>query len=276
MKKIISAAVVSAFALGMSAFACAGTLPIEQVNNSLNIGFNENLLNYQEHLPSPSDTESGWMPGFTVGYSYMGNLLGVNNLYLSARNKYNSGSINYKGALQTYNGPIPYDTTDKATTETFGFRFGKGFELASNQMLTPYVGIGYYHWNRHLEGIGGYIEDYHNWYTSVGVKYQYALSNHVVLNTADSFGVVYGGGLRIHDLPGISGTFHTRGFGSTARERISVGADYLFSHNLYGFANISYTHFNYTGAPVDGIPGAYEPFSSTNRFGIGVGVGYSF
>ncbi|MHB8237047.1 MAG: hypothetical protein ACYDDD_06240 [Acidithiobacillus ferrivorans] len=47
--------------------------PIIAVNNEVGIAATGTLMNYQEHITAvPSDIESGWMPGFAVKYSLMG------------------------------------------------------------------------------------------------------------------------------------------------------------------------------------------------------------
>lgn len=106
--KVIVFMVSSVFSV--SAMASDASNPIVSANNEVGIAAVGTLMNYQEHLPSPSDTESGWMPGFEVKYSLMGNYFSSlpSNLYFAVHYQYNSSSISYKGALQSAKGSIPY------------------------------------------------------------------------------------------------------------------------------------------------------------------------
>ncbi|WP_348550663.1 hypothetical protein [Acidithiobacillus sp.] len=286
MRKIIVSVPLATLMLAGTSTAFAATNhsvasiapAIQAVNNSASIGFNDTLMNYQENItPEPSDTESGWMPGFQAKASFMHDIMGVSHVYLQLQTRYNSGGIRYHGAI----GDTPVQTTDNATTFTIGGRIGKGFSLMDDQaMITPYVGMGYYHWNRHLEGAAGYKEDYSSGYASVGGLFQYAVSPRMLVGVSASYGMVFDGGLTASDFNPESdlagATLKTKTFDITGRERIAANVDYLISNNLYAYGGLSYSHFNYSGAPIPSLPGSFEPSSQTNRFGINVGVGYSF
>jgi hypothetical protein len=266
---------VALFATAFSVFSVSALAQpvINKINNSASIGLSGSLFNYQEAVPPAdgvSDSESGFMPGFDVNLNVMQNLFGVKNVYFHADNRYNSGTVAYKGGV----GFKPYNTTDSATTETFGFRIGKGFATFHRKfMFTPYVGVGYYAWNRALQGPYGYTENYSNGYASVGLLTQYAFTKHLVISGVTSMGLVYGGSLTAH----VHGqALKSSAFKTTGRERLSANIDYLFTRHLYTYAGVSYTHFNYSGAPIPSVPGAFEPSSATNRFGIHVGLGFSF
>ncbi|MDA8246728.1 hypothetical protein [Acidithiobacillus sp.] len=115
------------------------------------------------------DTESGWLPGFSVNLSGMNNNL-TENLYLALNYNYSSAGIAYKGFV--YNPGIPNsarraDTTDQATTQNFLGKLGKGFSIRDNMMLTPYVAGGFQLWNRQLPGSH---ERYHSELVGGGIK----------------------------------------------------------------------------------------------------------
>lgn len=275
MKKtaLISAVLVLA---GFSGAAFANTA-ILKANNEIGIAATGTLMNYQEHItPGPSDTESGWMPGFGVKYSLMQNLMGLNNAYVAIHFNRSAGNINYRGAVQTADGDVPVTATDKATIYNVTGRVGMGMALSNDMMVTPYVVGGYQHWNRDLIGPDGYTEDYGAGLVGLGAKFQYAPTSNLVLSATPEFMAIVGGGVKGN----VAGVGRAK-FGTSGEEKLSLDADYAVAENVHIYGGLSYTHFNYTGgpAPVYGNPdiiAAQEPPSSTNHFGLQLGVAYNF
>lgn len=255
----------------VSALASDGNNPIVSANNEAGIAAVGTLMNYQEHItPGPSDIESGWMPGFEVKYSLMGNYFSSlpSNMYFAVHYQFNSGDISYQGAFQ--NG-TPYDGTDSATTNRVIARIGKGFQLTNSMMLTPYIAGGYQDWNRHLLGPHGYTEDYSSGLIGAGAMFQYAATQRLVLTVnADGLAMV-GGGMTPH-LSGVN--LGNASFGTSGQEKIAADADYRISGPWHLYGGLSYTHFNYTGGALNF--GASEPLSSTNLFSMDAGIGYHF
>lgn len=284
-------------AMGLSTLAQAQSdNPIVAANNEIGIAATGTLMNYQEHIsPAPtygSDIESGWMPGFTVHLSGMNDKL-TQNLYFSINYYYSSGGIAYHGSTPAEH----LNTTDNATTNRVIARLGKGFFLSSNAMLTPYVAGGYQNWDRRLQGPGGYDEHYHSGLVGLGALFQYAVTPRFVVGVDGQFLAVVGGGI---DVPGtvtssgpytVSDTGFSGGFGTSGQERIKISADYALSRNWHIFGGLNFTHFTYTGTkeypsletisyqgtPIVQIPGTVrEPPSSTNLFGMELGLAYRF
>ncbi len=197
----------------------------------------------------------------------MGNLAGVRNVYGQINFHYDSGSIAYKGAV----GRRPYDGTDRATMYRIMGRLGKGFSVCPNAMVTPYVALGYQHWNRHLLGPYGYTEDYSALLVGMGVKGQYALTNRLVLGANAELLAVTNGQMTPHLFNGLYGTAH---FGTTGEEVVGLDANYRLTGHVHLFGGLEYTHYNYTGGPLRF--GALEPSSSTNLFDLDAGVAYAF
>ncbi len=124
-------------AMGLSPLAQAQSdNPIVAANNEIGIAATGSLLNYQEHLPSPSDTESGWRPGFEITASGMNSKI-VPHLYLGLSYKYNQGTVTYHGALLTVP-PLPITEGTPSITQQLMVKLGKGFFLNSDFMVTPY------------------------------------------------------------------------------------------------------------------------------------------
>lgn len=254
----------------------AGANAIRQVDNGIGIAATGTLMNYQEHItPGPSDTESGWMPGFAVHFDY----LTPSNIYLHLGYSRSAGGIHYDGATQA---GVPVQTTDDATIQRFLGKAGYTFWLAPNMAVTPYVAAGYQWWNRDLQGIGaakGYTEDYHSPLVGAGALFQYSVMPRLVLSADAEMLAVTGGGMTPHIDDGIFGSAH---FGTTGEERVGLQANYRVSGPWSVFGGLSFTHFNYTGGKLNSFQvhgetvSGSEPFSSTNLFGLDAGVAYHF
>jgi hypothetical protein len=237
------------------------------LNNSVSIAADGTLMNYQEHInPGPSDTESGWMPGFKVAGSYMDH----QNIYLHLGYAYNSGGIHYDGAnLETHAASY---TTDRATTQRLLGKIGYGFWLSPHMAITPYVAAGFQSWHRNLLITGGQeIEDYSSPLAGVGALFQYQMTPRMILSADAEVLAVTGGGMTPH-ITGISAP--SAKFGTSGEEKLGLSANYRIDGPFSVFGGLSFTHFTYTG----GAMGKYfmEPASSTNRFGVNAGVRYSF
>lgn len=240
---------------------------ILSINNSVSIAAVGTLMNYQEHInPGPSDTESGWMPGFKVAGSYMA----PDNVYLHLGYQYNSGNIHYDGAnLETH---APAYTTDRATTQRLLGKIGYSYWVNPDMAITPYVAAGFQSWNRNLLITGGQeIEDYSSPLAGVGALIQYQAMPRLVLSADAEVLAVTGGGMTPH-ITGI--TTPSAHFGTSGEEKLGLAANYRVDGPVSVFGGLSFTHFNYTG----GAMGEYylEPSSSTNHFDLDAGIRYSF
>lgn len=242
------------------------TNPIRAADNSVGIAATGTLMNYQENItPGPSDIESGWMPGFAVSGSYLNH----QNVYLALRYAYDSGSIQYLGADIGSGNKVT--ATDNATTQRLLGRIGYAFWLNPSMSVTPYAAAGFQSWNRDLTGPGGYTEDYRSILAGVGGRFQYAYGPRLVLTANAEMLAVTGGGMTPHldNLP-----LGSARFGTSGEEKIALGANYRISGPWSVFGGLDFTHFNYTGGALK--YGFSEPSSSTNRFGMDLGVAYHF
>ncbi len=239
MNKFSLIVAVATFAVAGSAYA-AGSNPISAADNEVGIAATGTLMNYQEHItPGPSDTESGWTPGFAIKGSYL-----RDNIYAALRYDYSSGDITYHGALQGDGARIPYTGTDDATTQRLLGRVGYAFWLTPKSLLTPYAAAGWQHWNRDLTGPYGYTEDYSSALAGAGIMYQYACTPRLVSTINAEYLAVVGGSM----TPKLdNGLYGTANFSTSGEEKIGVTEDYRFSGNWHLYGGLSYTHFNYTG-----------------------------
>lgn len=274
-----SIAVATAILMGaVSVSACAASAnavngSIRTADNNISAAFNDTNMNYQENISTlPADSETGFMPGFTIGTSFLGSVFGVNNLYAEVHYTRNAGTIAYKGSLS--NGSV-YDGTDNATTNRVIARLGMAFPVASEVVLTPYVTGGYQEWNRNMTGQFGYTENYSAGVVGVGGMAQYSPMPRLVLTANANLEAVVGGGMTPSGVPGVpSGFYGSTSFKTSGEQNLGVSANYEFTTNWSVFAGLKYTHFTYTGGALN--YGASEPSSATNLFGVDTGIAYSF
>lgn len=247
-----------------------GNNSIVVANNEAGVAATGTLMNYLENSPtSPSDSETGWMPGFSAKYSLMGDYFpAVENLYFSVNYQFSSGNIAYKGGYIGRPGVL--DSTTGETTNRVVARIGKAFSLSRNIMLTPYIAGGYQGWNRKLSS--SEVEDYSAELAGIGAKLQYALNRRMVLGVGAEWLAILGGSMTPHiaqlrDL-GVAS------FDVSGEEKVGFNADYRISGPFHIYGGVNYTHFNYTGGLLNG--GFFEPSSTTNLLGMNLGLAYAF
>lgn len=268
----VATAILIASASGIASASNAVNSSILSADNNISAAFNDTNMNYQENITKvPADSETGFMPGFTLGTSFLGSVYGVNNLYADIHYTRDSGAIAYKGSLNT--GAV-YDTTDNSTTNRVVGRVGVAFPVASNVVLTPYVAGGYQEWNRNLTGQYGYSENYSSGLVGVGGLAQYSPMNRVVLTANANIEAIVGGGMTPSNVPLYGNTLGSASFQTSGEENLGVSANYEFAPSWSVFAGLKYTHFTYTGGAL--MHGATEPSSATNLFGVTTGIAYNF
>ena len=262
--------------------AATPTNPLLVANNEIGVAATGTLMNYQEHF-SPaqthgkSDTESGWMPGFAVNYSLMGDYFhSLPNLFFDVHYDYASGGLHYQGFLQKPGLPN-VQSTENATTQHVLARLGMGFTVGQRMLLTPYVAGGYQRWNRNLSATQE--EVYHAELVGAGLRYQFAPMSRLVLSANVEGLAVVGGAMTPSGTP-LADHLGTAPFETSGEEKIAVNADYQLSGPWHVFGGLSFTHFNYTGghlnSPLAAQLGSFEPPSSTNLLGMDLGLAYAF
>jgi len=120
-------------------------------NNQISVDFVGSHIDYLETLGGvPLDTEKGWLWGASASGSFMGNVLGIRNVYVF-------GQFTYLGDHTTHGeaNPIFNNTRTEAQIRDEDFRLGVGLSLSRDVMLTPYLGLGEHYWLREFTGAGG-------------------------------------------------------------------------------------------------------------------------
>lgn len=251
-----------ALGLGFSGLAMAN--PVSAQLNSVSAGVTGSFMNYEENVPASygaSDTETGFVPGFALKASATPSILGF-PLYAALSYSDSGARMNYKwGSVRTL---------DNASFYRIGGSLGTPIYFGRDVALVPYVTGGYRHWNRDLEGAGGYNEVYSNEYAGLGVKGYYAFNRRFLIGANLNVNAIVGGQVVGYGADGLDTTL-TAPFGVSTEESIGLSADYRINQAVGLYGDLGYTHLNYTGGWVKGTPFG-EPPSQTNQVGIGAGV----
>lgn len=148
-------------------------------------------VRYFEYVEDEADIEiAGYMYGISGEYAYHG--ISKENNYLMANIDFEllGGSLDYDG--QTWGGePISEDTKDLIIQ----LRGLIGFDmlLFKNQLITPFVGIGYRYWYDDIGGAGGYEREIQYMYSPVGIKTLHPLSDKWKMGLSAEYDIFLGG-----------------------------------------------------------------------------------
>ena len=256
--------------LTFSAAAFAGTSDIKASNNQIGIQAISTNVDYTETggvfgvPPGTLDTETGGVPGYALSLSTMKDGW-LGNDYFEAEYDYSSGNTTYVGG---FIGPpaTPYGSvvgTSGAALTNYSARYGKGFIVNDEFMLTPYAELGSHEWDRGVNWGETYT---HNYY-GIGALGQYSPASRLVLSANALFGSTFGANIVIN------GAF-SGALGNSTLYKFGVAADYAFAQNLHGNIGVDYMSFKYGHSAV--YVGFFEPDSKTNYTTVKVGLGYAF
>jgi|SRR5581483_224376 len=226
------------------------------------------------------NTEKGWLPGVAVTGSYMSDCSSsfFSNIYLYGRGTYVSGNTSYWNT-------IPVTANDPARIWDGDFRVGKGFQVGSNVMLTPYIGAGIDDWKRTISAFptGALIEDYSHGYVGVGLLLQVAVAPRFVVSAYGLGGGTFNSQMNFNPNTAINaatlGPNHTFTLGNSGTVKAGASIDYAFTNNWHMNAGVDYTYFKYGASAMELLPlgfGTFEPPSRTSNVTATIGVGYSF
>lgn len=227
-------------------------------------------LDYLETFGGPLDTEKGTLRGASTSGSFMGDVLGIHNVYAFGQFTYLGDHTRHGEANPVFNGL----RTD-AQIRDEDFRLGAGLSLGRDIMLTPYLGFGEHYWLRNFPGPGGYREDYWNQYAGAGLLLQYSPIPRLVLSANGLFGGMIHPKLTTNQNGGFPIPNQSFDLGQANIWKAGANIDYAFTNRIHGNLGVDYTAFTYGQSPV-GIGGFFEPHSRTEDWVARVGAGYSF
>lgn len=302
MKKLIVApcvallgwvtAVANAADLGVKAppFVAPGCAvnDIVRANQQVGVAFIDKQVSYGPEILNPGtasadptgvplDSEKGWLPGVRATGSYMGAIpyIPVCNLYLSASYSWVKGHTDYSATV----GPV-LSNTDGAKVQDWDFRAGKGFDLGSSAMITPYFGAGTRWWDRLLTGASGFDEVYQHAYAGGGLLLQYSPFPRWVLSANGLVGSTFDANMESTLTPGGSPTACAGckfALGSSLIYNAGISVDYAITDHVHANAGLDYSFFKYGQSPeAFSAAGnaAFEPNSKTSDLTLSVGLGY--
>ena len=240
---------------------------IKNANNAIGIQYIQTNVNYKETLPngSTADTEKGYVPGYAINFSLMKDFL-FGNDYIAASYSKNSGNTNYVGAYQGGQyGDVK--SSHPAQLQEYSMRYGRGFEITNQAMLTPFIEYGRHQWVRTLNV---YQETYKNSYYSAGILGQVSPARKWVLSGSAMLGRTINSSISstgAWDNPGTS-------LGNSTIYKVGLGVDYAITREFHGNFNANYSAFKYGQGAV--LNGYYEPDSSSKYTTFGAGVSYNY
>jgi hypothetical protein len=286
----------------ISSSAFADINDIKSANNQVGIQLNSSYVDYKESYTdgNTADTEKGWIPGFGLSLSGMKDIF-LGNDYFKAQYNHMKGDLDYLGSLNgcvggcvvntyEYTGAYgSYAQSNKAKISDFNFRYGKGFEINDQFLLTPYGEVGHHKWNRDLGSNCSVAvlasclssEKYTHYYYGIGALVQYSPMQKWVL-TADGFlGHTFSSEISGTGRPivvagsAVFDSFSQQDLGNKSIYRIGLNADYAFTDKIHGNIGLDYIDFKYGKSDIFNTY-TYEPDSKTNYTNVKVGIGYAF
>ena len=295
--------IITTLLLIFTTTAFAGIDAIKASNNQVGIQFISTHMDYKETYPDGTtvDTEKGGVQGFGLSLTAMKDIL-LGNDYLKAQFNRSTGDVDYVGSL---NGgcyfltcvaiddfsPVygSYGQKNHAKIMDFSLRYGKGFELKDNLMMTPYAELGHHEWKRDLGNtcVPGILPDcaasekYRHYYYGMGALIQHSSNQNLVLSADGFIGQTFsskisgsGSSLVASVSRGFT-SFSPQDLGDKSMYRLSVSADYAFTTQIHGNIGVDYVAFKYGRSAVFNDI-LYEPDSKTNYTNVKVGIGYAF
>jgi len=249
--------------------------PILIANTQFGLGFVGHRVNYNETTATDPrfSNETGWLPGLQFSLSAMGPAGPVQNIYFMGAFTWLHGQTEYGAS----GGPVRSDRSG-ADIRTLDLRLGKGFDIAADWMVTPYLGLGYRGWDRSLSnrfGPSGYDELYEHTYVGGGMLVQWAASERLVLSASGLIGTTSAPTMKVSYNGGFPVNPWTYSLGPSSIYMAGLSADYAITSKWHLNAGIDYLSFRYGASPW-AFDGTREPDSQTSNWTVKAGFGYSF
>jgi len=253
--------------------------PVIQANREVGVSFEPSSIAYREYVGGAvQDSEHGWIPGFGVNASLMGDALGVKNVLAEVAYDFNTGSSDHRSKSLTGGNPLNYEAPFRSQDVLFGT--GKGFLPMSKLLLTPELDFEYREWLRKLpEALLAIREDYKFWAPGAALSASYDPVHALVLRVRVGAGYTISPTVATIGNPTGQVPNLTFKLGNRPVWRAAVGADDAITHNLHAFAGVDYSHFGFGNSAVAhfGHGGMeYEPSSVTDLTKVRVGLAWSF
>ena len=259
-------------ALGAAVAAHAENI-FQSVNTQLTASGGGQYTSYRESVRNQTlDSETGFQGSYKGKVSVQRDMLGVQDVYLSASVAYSKGHTDYEGGLQNIltGASIPYNSSTRVYSTDIDVKLGKAFPIVPGGQIIYYVYYGYHQWLRDsTDKRFGYDEHYRHHSAGVGLIGQWAATPALVFSIEGSVGGTFAASM---DADNRSSRFK---LGSDMTEMGSLGVDYALTRHIHVNAAYQVSHFKYGASnTVDYF--YYEPSSSTTNQTLQVGMGLSF
>lgn len=269
MRPLFKTAIAGLLLSLISVPAFAGTEDIRASDRAVEFEAGASKLRYGETNSGLTfDTESGWMPSFDAGLTWLtapSDKWWWSNIYLHTDIQATVGDTHYSGALNTIP-PTPIQSTTHDQIYTVSGRFGRSFTLADGIMLTPTGDLGFRAWQRKLTGTGGYVEHYNNGEFMGGLLLQASPIPKLVLSLSGEGGTTFSPYLKTS----IAGTLNP---GTSAIWKFQGKIGYAITPKFEVTTSAGLQGFGFKQSPVNQF-GAYEPSSYTHQLTIMGGLAY--
>jgi opacity protein-like surface antigen len=252
--------------------------PILIANTQVGLGIVGHHFDYNETTPAAPrfSSERGWTPGLQATVSAMAPMAEMPEL----ANIYVMGRISWIKGVTAYSASGGPATSARSGAEIrdADIRFGKGFDVAANWMVTPYLGAGYHGWDRDLSnrfGPFGYHELYQHGYLGGGVLLQWAPTRQLVISANGLAGTTFNAKMTTSFNGGIPITPQDYRLGNSTIYLAGLSTDLAITREWHLNAGIDYVNWRY-GASPPAPDGSLEPDSRTSNWTVKAGFGYSF
>lgn len=249
--------------------------PLREVNQTVSVQIGALGQDYFEHddygeVPTDYlDREDGTLGALALEGRWL-----KDAWFYQAQVRLATGETNYDGYLQNLNtGEItPHQSTTDNLMQTARVSIGYLLPIGGALALIPGAEIGSRFWNRSLQGIGGYDEQYFDVHAGLSLTAQAALSERLVASLQAA------GGSTVYGMINVDSVDLREELGRKPYYRLGAGLDYRLDARWHLKADLAYERFGYGESNVSEYNGKFyrEPRSRTRQQSVLVGVGYRF
>jgi len=158
---------------------------------------------------------------------------------------------------------------------------GYSIPIGKDFLLTPYLGYGYQYWERGdsrviPEAVTDWIERVYKWpYIPVGIKADYNITEKLNIATSAAANFMFLGEVNAYYSNLYAGSPDIKfTLGNRIRFYAEIPVTYKFTNNLGIAVTPWYEYSSFGESSVES--GITEPSSKTNKYGVNIGVLFSF
>ena len=247
-------------------------IPLREVNQTVSVQVGALDQDYFEHddygeVPTDYlDREDGTLGALALEGRWLKDAW----LY-QAQLRLAAGETKYDGYLRNLNtGEItPHQSSTDNQMQTARVSIGYLQPIGSYLALIPGAEIGSRFWNRSLQGIGSYDEQYFDVHAGLSLTAQAAITDRLVASLQAA------GGSTVFAMINVSSVDMQEELGRKPYYRLGAGLDYRLDARWHLKADLAYEHFGYGESDVS-ESGFLEPRSRTRQQSYLIGAAYRF